>query len=149
MTRISLSQRCRVPASFLSPCTPKRKSRSKGETHLFQGSAQEAEGRGACRLPPLTACMYPHPALCCFSCPVFSPDTLCSCQTWLRGGQESSSWITCTANPKAAGYYPFATQLQPLPLIHFVLLMSLLSVCRETAGLHESKLQFRLLGAMA
>lgn len=34
MTRISLSQRCRVPASFLSPCTPKRKSRSKGETHI-------------------------------------------------------------------------------------------------------------------
>lgn len=45
--------------------------------------------------------MYPHTASLCFSCPVLSPNICCTCQSWPRAGQESTSQSTCTANLKA------------------------------------------------
>ena len=123
-----------MAAPFLYPCVSRGKKKM-GNIHPLKGSMWQAEGRSVCKLSTHAVCMYPQPAPLCFSCPVLSPATRCTCQTWPRGEQESTSWITCTANTKAVcKTLSNVTWLQPLPPIHQVLLVSfpkLLSSCWE------------------
>lgn len=76
--------------------TQGKKKKQTGNTYPLKGCTCQAEGRNVCKLPTHAVCIYPRPALLCISCPVLSSNICCTCQSWPRAGQESTSQSTGT-----------------------------------------------------